>query len=109
MKKLAIYVGAILIVVGFKWQWNYRERIIEQNNVTAKEDLKTAYTASQAYFAEFPNGHVTLPKLKPYVFVQSRGVILTVISGGQSNLKITSSHNSGTKTYTVNSGGEISF
>jgi hypothetical protein len=42
-------------------------------------------------------------------YVQSSSVTLTVISGGQSNPKITSSHNSGTKTYAVNSGGEISF
>ena len=35
--------------------------------------------------------------------------IITVVFNSQFNLKITSSHSSGTKTYTVNSGGEISF
>ena len=108
MKKLAIYVGAILIVVGFTVWWNYKEKVIEQNNFTAREDLKFAYSTSQVYFVEFPNGRVTLPKLKSYGFVQSSGVTLTVNSGGQYNLQITSAHSSGTKTYTVNSGGEIS-
>ena len=109
MKKIAIYVAAILIVVGFKWWWDYKDRIIEQNNFIAKEDLKRAYTASQVYFVEFPDERATLPKLKSHGFVQSNGVTLNVISGSQSHLLITSSHSSGTRTYTVNSGGAISF
>ena len=43
------------------------------------------------------------------LYVQSSEVTLTVISGSQTNLQLTAAHAKGKKTYTVNSGGEISY
>ena len=74
----------------------------------AKADIKNAYTASQAYFTAYPTGTVSLSKLTSYGYVQSSKVTLTVLSGSQSNLRITSFHTKGTKTYTIDSDGNIS-
>ena len=78
-------------------------------DATAKTDAKYAYTAAQAYFTDYPGSTISLSKLTSYGFVQSNYVNLIIISGKKHELEITSAHSEGTKTYTVNSDGEISF
>ena len=80
-------------------------------NSGAKADLKNAYTAAQAYFADTPAATVTLTELSGAGYQQTAGVVLTVSAGTQSTLAITASNsNAGTSatTYSVNSAGVIS-
>jgi hypothetical protein len=87
----------------------YKKQTKRGDDSTASSDVKNAYTASQAYFTDYPGGTVSLSKLTSYAYVQSSEVTLTVISGSQTNLQLTASHANGSKTYTINSGGELSF
>jgi type IV pilus assembly protein PilA len=79
-------------------------------NAGAKADLKNAYTAAQAYFADNPTATVDLAALQAGGYQQTVGVALTVSAGTQSTLALTASNtNAGTAatTYTVNSAGVI--
>ena len=78
-------------------------------NATANSDAKNAFTAAQAYFTDYPNKTLsTVTQLISYGFVATEGVT-TAVTGDTSSLQITSSHNSGSKTYTVDFQGTISF
>jgi type IV pilus assembly protein PilA len=79
-------------------------------NAGAKADLKNAYTAAQAYFADNPQATVTLTELAAGGYQQTAGVVMTVSAGTQSTLSLTASNtNAGTAatTYGVNSAGVI--
>ena len=67
-----------------------------------------AYAAAIAYFTDYPNGIVTLPKLTSYGFFQGSGVNLKIISGRQNNLKIAVSHIDESKKYTIDKNGIVS-
>jgi len=105
-------IGAIIffsIVIFFYVygdpMYDYRQKGYD---AAAKADAKNAYTVAQDYFTAYPTGTVSLSKLTSYGYVQSSKVTLTVLSGIQSNLKITSFHAKGTKAYTIDSDGNIS-
>lgn len=85
--------------------YDYRQRGYD---ATANADAKNAYIAAQAYFKDYPTGTVSLSKLTSYGFVQSSKVTLKVLSGSQSNLKITAFHTKGSMIYTIDSDGNIS-
>jgi len=104
-----ISIVLISAIVGYVMYSATHNRKVRGANSAANSDVKNAYTASQAYFTDYPDGTVSLSKLTSYGFVQSSDVILTVISGSQTNLQLTAAHAKGSKTYTVNSGGKISF
>ncbi len=61
-------------------------------NAGAKADLKNAYTAAQAYFADNPTATLTLTELGAGGYKQSAGVVLTVTAGTQSTLNMTASN-----------------
>ncbi|MBC8391029.1 MAG: prepilin-type N-terminal cleavage/methylation domain-containing protein [Deltaproteobacteria bacterium] len=78
-------------------------------NAAANSDAKNAYTSAQAYFTDFPNKTLsTTTQLNSYGYVATENVTTTV-SGNNSNLQIVSSHASGSRTYTIDSQGAISF
>lgn len=80
-------------------------------NAGAKADLKNAYTAAQAYFADTPSATVSLTELQAGGYQQTAGVVLTVSAGTQSTLAMTASNsNAGAAatTYSINSAGVIS-
>ena len=80
-------------------------------NAGAKADLKNAYTAAQAYFADTPSATVTLTELSSGGYQQTSGVVLAVTAGTQSTLAMTASNsNAGAAatTYSINSAGVIS-
>jgi type IV pilus assembly protein PilA len=80
-------------------------------NAGAKADLKNAYTAAQAYFADTPTATLTLTELANGGYQQTSGVVMTVSAGTQSTLALTASNtNAGTAatTYSINSAGVIS-
>ena len=75
---------------------------------SAKADAKNAYTSGQAYFTDYPTGTVAdYATLTKYGFRQSPSVTVTA-SGSAAAFGITTSHGSGSKTYTVTSDGSIS-
>jgi hypothetical protein len=103
-------IGAIifltLIIITILPNPNYRKKGYD---AAAQADVRNAFTAAMAYFKDYPNGTISLPKLTSYGFVQSsNNVILAVVSGSQSNLKITAFHTKGTKTYAIDSDGNMS-
>ena len=81
-------------------------------NAGAKADLKNAYTAAQAYFADTPSATVTLTELTSGGYQQTTGVVLTVVAGTQTTLNLTASNTNAPDTartlYTINSAGVIS-
>ena len=79
-------------------------------NAGAKADLKNAYTAAQAYFADNPTATITLTELASGGYQQTTGVVMTVSAGTQSTLALTASNSnagSSATTYSVNSAGVI--
>ncbi len=103
---IVIAIIGILAAIAIPNFIAYRQRGYD---ATANADVKNSYTAAQAYFTDYPSGTVSLGELTAYGFVQSGNVTVTVATGTQSGLSITATHGSGTKTYTVNSAGSISF
>ena len=79
-------------------------------NAGSKADLKNAYTAAQAYFADAPAGTVDTAKLQASGYQPTAGVVLTVSAGGQTTLAMTASNTnagSAATTYSINSAGVI--
>ncbi len=77
----------------------------------AKSDLKNAYTASQAYFADFMNadlaGQAGLDKIKSAGYRQSDYVTTEIDSGRMSTLIIRTYHGSGEKLFICDSACSI--
>ena len=109
---LGIPFFLIFLAAAFYWHTHnpsmgmYRKKGYDAK---ASTDAQLAYSAAQGYFKDYPTGAISLSTLTSYGFVQSSDVTLTIVSGKKSDLQITSSHRSGTRTYTVHRGGEISF
>ena len=80
-------------------------------NAGAKADLKNAYTAAQAYFADNPAATVSLTELANGGYQQTQGVVLTVTAGTQTTLAMTASNSNApaaaATTYSINSAGVI--
>jgi len=78
-------------------------------NAAAASDVRNAYTAAQAYFADNPDGTPSLDDLKTYGFNQAKDVaVTTTITSGSGT--ITAKHNStdsGVKEYTIDDKGTI--
>ncbi|UCD90126.1 MAG: prepilin-type N-terminal cleavage/methylation domain-containing protein [Desulfobacterales bacterium] len=105
---IVIAIIGILAAIAIPNFISYRQRGYD---ATAQSDVKNSYTAAQAYFTDYPNGVVTVTKLTNYGYVQSSDVT-TAIAGGsdtQSTLVIQSYHGTGSKIYTNDSGGAITF
>jgi type IV pilus assembly protein PilA len=77
-------------------------------NAGAKADVKNAYTAAQAYFADNPTGSPTLANLQAYGYTPTTGVTVAP-TGGQTDLSITAvnSLSSSPTTYTAAANGGI--
>ena len=104
---IVIAIIGILAAIAIPNFIAYRQRGYD---ATAQADVKNAYTAAQAYFTDYPSGSITTTKLTGYGYVQSTNVTMAVGTGAvQSNLQLTSTHSSGTKTYSVDNAGAITF
>jgi hypothetical protein len=76
-------------------------------NASALSNAKNAYAAAQAYFADHPDGSVSLNAISRYGFRQTE--VVSVSPGGTRNtLTIVTYHPAGDRTYTVTSDGSIS-
>ena len=79
-------------------------------NAGAKADLKNAYTAAQAYFADNPAATVDAAALKAGGYQPTADVVLTITAGTQSTLAMTAKNsNAGAAatTYSIDSAGVI--
>ncbi|MFH1447153.1 MAG: prepilin-type N-terminal cleavage/methylation domain-containing protein [Chloroflexota bacterium] len=79
-------------------------------NAASKSDLKTAYTAAQAYFTDDPAATFDAAALTAGGYQATQGVVLTITAGTQSTLEMTATNpNAGAAaiTYSVNSAGVI--
>ncbi len=102
---IVIAIIGILAAIAIPQFTAYRAR---GYNATAKSDLKNAYTASQAYFSDSPQGAVSVGVLTGYGYTQSTNVTLTVTGTGITDLAMTAVYSpGGTATYAVNSQGAI--
>jgi type IV pilus assembly protein PilA len=103
---IVIAIIGILAAIAIPQFTKYRQRGYDS---TANSDVKNMYTAAQAYFSDYPTGTITTAKLNSYGYKQSTGVTAAVTTGSMSGLAMTATHSSGTKTYSVNADGAISF
>ena len=78
-------------------------------NAGAKADLKNAYTAAQAYFADNPTASVDLAALGKGGYQATAGVTVTVTTGTQTGLAMTAANSlsSSSTVYSVNSAGAL--
>ena len=101
---IVIAIIGILAAIAIPNFISYRQR---SYNAAANADAKNAYTAAQAFFSDTPGNAPALADLISYGYVQTANVTTTV-SGTQTTLSITTTHASGTKTFTVAADGSIS-
>jgi type IV pilus assembly protein PilA len=101
---IVIAILGILAAIALPNFITYRKRAY---NTNAAQDAKNTFTASQAYFNDYPAASLpTITPLYSYGFRQASNVTV-LISGSQSALQIRTYHSSGDKTYTVSSEGAI--
>jgi len=103
---IVIAIIGILAAIAIPNFVSYRQR---GYNSAANADAKNGFTSAQAYFTDYPSGSVTVSKMKSYGYVQTANVSMTVNTGSQGSLSLTTYHTSGNKTYNVNSAGSIWF
>jgi len=103
---IVIAIIGILAAIAIPNFISYRQRGYDS---AANADAKNAFTAAMAYFTDYPAATITTASLTSYGYVATPSVTAAVTAGTQSTLAITSSHANGSKTYSVNSSGAISF
>jgi len=101
---IVIAIIGILAAIAIPQFSAYRVRAY---NATALSDIKNAYTAGQAYFGDNPSGTVTTDLLKTAGYNPTKFVTVTVTDGAQATFALSSKHDSGDKTYTINAKGEL--
>ena len=105
---IVIAIIGILAAIAIPNFITYRQR---GYNASANADVKNAFTAAQAYYTDYETGVVdtgaTTTIIQAYGYVPSTGVVLGTTGGAAGNLRITSYHSQGNKTYTIDSTGGI--
>jgi len=101
---IVIAIIGILAAIAIPQFVSYRQK---GYNTQAKGELKSFYTACQAYFADNPTatGDCTTGEVSA-TFIPSGAVTLTP-AGGMNMVGTTSSHSAGTSTYTIGNSGNI--
>ncbi len=99
----AVFLVIAIVIPNFI-KYDLRRR--PHYNSCSNSNVKSAYTAAQAYFIDHPNGAINMDALRANGFQQTEGFIVTAV-GNKSNLKITSTHPEGDKIFSVNPSGEI--
>ena len=102
---IVIAIIGILAAIAIPQFTAYRVR---GYNTAAKSDVKNAYTAAQAFFADSPTQTISATStLTAYGYKPSTGVTLSVSTGSIGSITMATSHGSGNLTYTVNKDGGI--
>jgi prepilin-type N-terminal cleavage/methylation domain-containing protein len=105
---IVIAIIGILAAIAIPNFISYRKR---GYNAAANTDIKNAYTAAQAYFADYADAAAAVDNtiLENYGYKSTNAVTLTVSNGVQTALSMTTTHSSGDKTYAIDSDGDISI
>ncbi len=102
---IVVAIIGILAAIAIPNFISYRAKAYD---TAARADLKNAYTAAQAYFSTDITGNpVTAALLASNGYVATTGVAVTVTTGSQVGLVMTSKHTNGPTTYTINDAGVI--
>jgi len=101
---IVIAIIGILAAIAIPQFVSYRQK---GYNTDAKGELKSFYTACQAYYADNPtaSGNCTTAMVSS-TFIPSSAITFTP-AGGMVMNGTTSRHSSGTSTYTIGSSGNI--
>ena len=100
---IVIAIIGILAAIAVPQFTAYRQRGF---NVSAKSDLKNAFTAAQAYFGDNPTGTITgSANLAPFGYQSGTGITIAVQTGTMAGLAMTSTHASGNITYSLTTPG----
>ncbi len=102
---IVVAIIGILAAIAIPQFTAYRQRGF---NAQMQSDLKNAYTAAQAYFADFPTGDAT-SNLGAYGFTNTSTVTLNVSSGSATTFAATATVNGAERTYAINNRGVISY
>ncbi len=100
---IVIAIIGILAAIAIPQFVAYRQK---GYNTKAKGELKSYYTACQAYFADSPTRTDCTLGTITATFINSGDVAITTI-GGQTLVGATAVHTAGTQTYTVGASGNI--
>lgn len=101
---IVIAIIGILAAIAIPQFVTYRQK---GYNTQAKGELKSFYTACQAYFADNPTTTDCTTGLVSATFNNSAAVTITPTTG-QTLSGTTASHEAGTTTYTIGDSGNIS-
>jgi prepilin-type N-terminal cleavage/methylation domain-containing protein len=102
---IVIAIIGILAAIAIPQFVSYRQK---GYNTQAKAELKSFYTACQAYFSDNVPSDCSTSLVSSLFIPQSPSVQLTVLAGsGTSMVGTTSYHQAGTVTYTIGNGGNI--
>jgi type II secretory pathway pseudopilin PulG len=101
---IVIAIIGILAAIAIPQFVAYRQK---GYNTQAKGELKSVYTACQAYFADSPTTTDCTLALISGQFQNSPEVTITLTSG-QTMESSTASHSAGTSTYSIGASGNIS-
>ena len=105
--ELMIVIAIIGILAALAAPSFIRYRI-KGYNAASNSDIKNCFIAAQAYFSDHPSATITEAILTSYGFSTSNNVTLSIISGTQSGLSLTTVHGAGDKTYSIDANGNVS-
>ena len=107
-----IFYGPIILMILFAIAYvlpgfvSYKQRGYDAE---ANAEIKNAFTISQPYFQDFPEGKITIDALREYGFKPNEDVKLTIVGNGKDDLLIKSVHKKMHTTWTVDAIGKIRF
>ena len=101
---IVIAIIGILAAIAIPQFVSYRQK---GYNTDAKGELKSFYTACQAYYADNASASGDCTTTMVNATFQPSGSVSIATAGGQNMVGTTSTHSSGTSTYTIGSSGNI--
>ena len=100
-----IAIIGLLAAIAIPFFQNYTKKGYDSSAVS---DLKNAFTAAQLYFSDYSGSEVDPTLLEQYGYRISPNVNLSIGNGSETGFSLTASHPSGSKTFTIDSEGNIS-
>ncbi len=103
---IVIAIIGILAAIAVPNFLKFKEKSYD---ASANHDIRNAYTAAQNYFNDYDQGIVTEMDLQEYGYKLTRFVTISIDDGTLDDLSMTTTHSKGTKTYSIDASGHISF